>query len=721
MRKAKGKYFKLILYSMVGASYFTIGLSGKLDLPFNFIFLIGIVLTYIFGNKKEKRPLKLYEMSIIFILFFAFFSADYLFYSGEIILSTAHIAILALIFKLFNIKSGRDYFYIFLLSLSIILISTTITFDLYFLICLLWFLASSIILTMLFEIKTSSEKINPETTELKYLPENLDTFLKKEKIKISSIVKTGIISLTSMVVITIPLFLTMPRFSISAFDINFGMKSYISGFSNETEIGDVGKILKNSKVVMRVVVNRDIDKIPENIKWRGIGLDKFDGRRWYVSSKSYKLINKNPRDRMFYLLKRNSREILLKSTFYVEPGISEVLFVPWRPIAISGKFNSLILNKTESVKVTTPIFKKFKYEAFSDIYRPSIKQLEDIKKIDIEKVLPATLEIPDYNKRIYELVKKITKGKKTPIEKVLAILKYLKKNYRYSLNLKPLPKSEDPIYHFLFISKKGHCEYFASAMAIMVRYLKIPSRLINGFRKGDYNELNQTFVVRELHAHSWVEIYFNQYGWISFDPTPPGIGTFRESFFSNIVEAITFLWIKNVINYDFSDQIRLFWKIHNETIDYKKKMKKFRENIMDKLATYLQKKIGNFDRKINPIFYGKNFFLTVIIIFSLPILIVIFLKKVKSREKRKIHQNLYSKIMGKLFKEFKKSGLEKKKGETVLEFKDKIKNEEIKTEFYEITKLYYYLRFGRGKEMEQFRKKVENLILKLKKEKGGRK
>ncbi len=715
MNLSNKKHFKIILFSMVASSYFTIGLSGKLDLPFNIIFLLGIVVSF-FLNKgqKKKEPFKFYEMVIIFILFFAFFIADYLFYSGEIILSTAHVAILALIFKLLTIRSGRDYFYIFLLTLSIILISTTITFDIYFLICLLWFLISATILTMLFEIRESSAKINPETKTLEYTLNEWDTFLKRENLKVSPIIKMGIISLISMATITIPLFFTMPRFSLSAFNINFGMKNYISGFSNETEIGDVGKILQNSKVVMRVVANEDLGKLLPDIKWRGIALDKFDGRRWSISSKAYKLIEKSPRDKMFYILKRNSREILLKSTFYVEPGISEVLFTPWRPIAIAGKFRNLILTRTSTVKMSTPIFKKFKYKVYSDIFRPNLSELKKIKKIDIAKVSPSTLEIPDYNEKIKNLVLKITKDKKTPVEKVLTIERYLKKNYKYSLNLKPVPKDEDPIFNFLFISKKGHCEYFASAMAIMVRYLKIPSRLVNGFRRGDYNKLDGTFVVRELHAHSWVEIYFNQYGWISFDPTPATSEMFKESFISNLIEAITFIWVKNVINYDFSDQVRLFWKIHNTTIDYKRKFKKLRENIMDRLANYLQSKIGTFDRKINPIFYGKKLFFMAIILILTPILLILAIKNVRIKNKSKKYQNIYSKIMNNLLIELKKRGVEKKEGETLLEFVNRIKHKDLKDELFNIVKLYYEGRFGQRDNEEKLKQRIKSAIKKLK-------
>ncbi len=711
MESVKRNYIKIILYNMVLSSYFTIGLSGKLDIPFNIIFLLGIILSFPYGersNKKKGNPLL---TLFTFIFFFIFFGTDYIFYSGDIILSTVHTAILALILKLFNIKSGRDYFYIFLLSFSIILISTTIVFDIYFFLCLLWFLTSSLILTMLYEIRSSSLEVDREQKGEIFTLSAWDKFFKKYNLNISPFTKTAILALLIMLLFTIPIFFTMPRFSFTAFDINLRMNNYISGFSNETDIGDVGKILKNSKIVMRVATDKSPSKIPEWVKWRGIALDNFDGRRWYVSPSPEKILRKSSRRHLFYILKRNNREILLKSTFYLEPGISEVIFTPWRPIALDINLKTLILTKTDSIKSITPIFKKFRYTVFADINRPGMKELKKIEEIDLNMVPPQTLKIPHFNKKIYDLVLKITGDKKTPLEKVLAIENYLKKNYRYSLNLNPIPEGKDPIYHFLFVSKKGYCEYFASAMALMVRYIKIPSRLVNGFRRGDYNPFSKTFVVRELHAHSWVEIFFNQYGWISFDPTPPSSEIYRESYISNLIEAIRFFWIRNIINYDFSDQFRLFWKIHTKTVDYKKNFKKFRENLLDRVANYLQGKITISDMKIKPIFYRKrNFFIMTIIFFLIFSSILIF-KRLSGREKV---DNECTKIFLDVLKELEKLNLKKGKWETPMEFSKRIKEEKIGEEFIKIVKIYYDCRFGGIKNIEKLREKAQKFLKKLK-------
>jgi transglutaminase-like putative cysteine protease len=92
--------------------------------------------------------------------------------------------------------------------------------------------------------------------------------------------------------------------------------------------------------------------------------------------------------------------------------------------------------------------------------------------------------------------------------------------YSYSPQVKATPAGKDPVDYFLFDLKQDFCEYFASAMVVMLREVGIPARLVEGFTTGTYDSASGSFVVREQDAHAWVEVYFPQYGWIEFEPTP---------------------------------------------------------------------------------------------------------------------------------------------------------------------------------------------------------
>jgi len=128
--------------------------------------------------------------------------------------------------------------------------------------------------------------------------------------------------------------------------------------------------------------------------------------------------------------------------------------------------------------------------------------------------------------RIHQLAVKVTEaaGAKTPYDKAKAIEAYLRdsKNFTYTLTPPPPPAGSDPLGFFLFTSKQGYCEFFASAMGDMLRSIGIPTRLVNGFGPGTYETTTNAWVVRGEDAHTWVETYFPEYGWIPFEPTADG-------------------------------------------------------------------------------------------------------------------------------------------------------------------------------------------------------
>jgi hypothetical protein len=142
--------------------------------------------------------------------------------------------------------------------------------------------------------------------------------------------------------------------------------------------------------------------------------------------------------------------------------------------------------------------------------------------------LPPAYRNPDVLARIHQLALSIVAqaGAVTPYDEATAIEAYLRdtNNFTYTLTPPAIPAGRDPIDYFLFNSKKGYCEFFASAMGDMLRSLGIPTRLVNGFGPGDFDQVTHTWVVRGDNAHTWVESYFPTFGWIPFEPTPDAGG-----------------------------------------------------------------------------------------------------------------------------------------------------------------------------------------------------
>jgi transglutaminase-like putative cysteine protease len=167
--------------------------------------------------------------------------------------------------------------------------------------------------------------------------------------------------------------------------------------------------------------------------------------------------------------------------------------------------------------------------------------------------------------RTAALARDITAGARTNYDRAVAVEGWLKNNLGYTLRMQKPPDGIDPVEFFLFDRKAGHCEYFSSAMVILLRTLDIPARNVNGFLGGEWNEYDDYLMVRAGDAHSWVEVYFPGSGWVTFDPTPPsdemGRGTGLLDKMRRWFDTMRFKWFKWVIEYDIYQQLSIFESI----------------------------------------------------------------------------------------------------------------------------------------------------------------
>jgi transglutaminase-like putative cysteine protease len=132
------------------------------------------------------------------------------------------------------------------------------------------------------------------------------------------------------------------------------------------------------------------------------------------------------------------------------------------------------------------------------------------------------LQLPDgYSPEIKALSENITAGAATPYEKVLDIVKYLKR-FPYEAIIDAPPEGTDGVSYFLFTEKRGFCLYFASALAVMLRNVDVPARLAVGYLPGEPGQEKGTYILRDWHYHAWTQVYFPGYGWVNFEATPSG-------------------------------------------------------------------------------------------------------------------------------------------------------------------------------------------------------
>ncbi|GMT48945.1 MAG: hypothetical protein IEMM0008_0484 [bacterium] len=178
---------------------------------------------------------------------------------------------------------------------------------------------------------------------------------------------------------------------------------------------------------------------------------------------------------------------------------------------------------THPIKNKDPKVYTSAYRVISHVFKGSVNDLMDVADYDdmtsdFMKYYTKTPLDPAYQ----NMAKRVTAGLERPVEKVNALVKYLLENYNYTLSPGG-EKVKDKLSYFLFKNKRGYCSNYASALTALTRSLNIPSRLVVGFVTDPYNRVENYYLLHGNNLHAWVEVYFKEYGWITFDGTPGSI------------------------------------------------------------------------------------------------------------------------------------------------------------------------------------------------------
>jgi transglutaminase-like putative cysteine protease len=369
------------------------------------------------------------------------------------------------------------------------------------------------------------------------------------------------------------LFFFFPRFNAGYLGHASFSPALMTGFSENVELGQIGEIKKNSSVVMRVQTGRPLGY--DRLRWRGIALTTFDGKRWTSAERGSQTLSPSL-DGWIYTAdpaqKTDAPGPGILYTVYLEPLATDAIFVPGKVISLKGNFTGdggnsfsamrrsyIFRDSTGTLLNPFHNYGALRYAGFSRLPALNAVKLREASTNYSSDVSETYLQLPaQLDRRIPELAREITKNAKTPFDKALVMESYLRDRFTYTLNLTGKP-GEDPLAHFLFETRAGHCEYFASAMTIMLRTLGIPAREVNGFLPGEYNDLGGDYIVRASDAHSWVEVYFPGNEWQVFDPTPAApenAGNFLSRL-GQYADWLQITWSEWVIGYDFAHQLVL--------------------------------------------------------------------------------------------------------------------------------------------------------------------
>jgi protein-glutamine gamma-glutamyltransferase len=556
------QYFALAIYLLVLMGFGTLASTGALDLPA--IILAGSALAlrgYLLAKRRRLTISKRWTTPLT-LAYFIFYAADYLFISRSFIAATVHLVLFAVVVRAFSLRRDRDYVTLAILAFLMVLASAVLTVDSTFLIFFAGFMLTAVATFILMEMKRSGNAARFQAQQSHDLSQ---PDLGQQRQLAFSLARVTP-SLALMILAgAAAIFFLLPRTSTGYMGgYSFGT-DFSTGFSDRVELGRIGQIQQSNAVVMHIQIDGD-QHGNHALRWRGVSLANFDGRNWSNPPEQY--ILRPQADGVFTVpffsqgiaqnssaaTARGKSEDFIHYRVLMEPiGVNVFFLAPW-PRRVSGSYRTLQIDSGGAISNLDSQRGVSVYQADSEISVPSPPQLRAADD-SIPQFASAYLQAPRLDPRIPQLAIQISASASNNYDKAVAVESYLKTHFGYTLQL---PRSEvaDPLANFLFERKQGHCEYFASSMAVMLRALRIPARIVNGFRSDEFNDLSGEYVIRAKDAHSWVEAYFPGYGWISFDPTPGGgvgtpVGWGRAMLY---LDAAQSFWREWVISYDSSHQ-----------------------------------------------------------------------------------------------------------------------------------------------------------------------
>jgi transglutaminase-like putative cysteine protease len=548
MAKAIERYFNVALYMLVLSGFGALASTGGLDLPA--VALVGLALALRGYQLLTRREFAIPERWItsLTVTYVFIYLADYFFLSRSFLGATVHLVLFTMVVRLFSLQRTRDHYMLAVLSFLMVLAAAVLTVGSVFLFSFACFLLVAVVTFVLMEMRHS---VAAEQTHA------LDPRVPAPARRMAY----GLLAIAPALMLLIMagsflIFFFLPRVSSRYLSAYTPTSDVSTGFTDRVQLGRIGQIQQSSAVVMHIDIQNDLQGAYD-LKWRGIALTNFDGRVW---SNSYEQTQLRPMGDGSYRLaplvdpRGTSAGRSIRYRIMMEPLGTNVFFLADRPRSLAGNFRAVSMDSGGAVYDLDSEHPINRYDAESRLVVPDVDELRLATNL-APGGMDQYLKLPPLDARIAKLAEEITATAPSNYDKAIAVEQYLSTHFGYTLEL-PRTLPPDPLANFLFERKKGHCEYFASSMAVMLRSLRVPSRIVTGFRGGEFNDLTGQYVVRASDAHSWVEAYFPGSGWISFDPTPAGglparTGWSRMQLYADAAESF---WREWIINYDVSHQ-----------------------------------------------------------------------------------------------------------------------------------------------------------------------
>ena len=522
--------FRMSVYVVVALGGLALAAGALLSPPALALFLGALAATWWLHERLGPRAWltstgdKMVAISLALLA-----AADLVWFAQSILDTFARLVCLLLLVRLLTWRVTRELRAAGFLSFSMLAGASSVAFGVAFLPLFIAYLATAIVMLVLFHLVTEAEGAGLTARPL--------------GAGLTIVIAAAVLGTLGL---TAVLFAVIPRVEAA---LPFGARQArsVTGFTDRVDLGSVGTLETDDAVAMRVFLPDG--PVPANdlkhLRWRGLTLDRFNGQTWTATARRYTALRASEGIPVS-LARLEGTGRLLTQEVYQEPFGTEALFAasPAIRIKVDG-----VLRIDDASGLSVPAARaRLAYTVDSALGARVVERLGVAAR-------ERYLHLPPLSPRIPELARQITGGAHEPAAKAARVSDWLSSELRYSLDLERRTALE-PLEEFLFVRRAGNCEYFAAALAVMLRSLGIPTRMVNGFQRGEWNPYGNYWVVRMRDAHSWVEAHIDG-AWVTLDPSPRGETVAAPlTGLALYIDGLRMRWYRYVVGWSRHDQVR---------------------------------------------------------------------------------------------------------------------------------------------------------------------
>lgn len=394
--------------------------------------------------------------------------------------------------------------------------------------------------------------------------------------------------------LTALVFLALPRISDATLKSRLMTAGHLVGFTEQVTLGELGKISEDSEYVMSVKLTDIRTNTPITLVdaplWHGTTLVRYQDGQW---SRTRVASSRRPR----FVTTNTLRAAHVRESVEIGPLDSKVLFSLAPSAIYRDKENVVYRPDTDHIERMGSPNDSITYELYTAVVRNRVQQSivpytgllsanERAEMLQLPEAVDGLDPLAQLKTLAQQAVAGIATDERIRMARTLESLLGDSGRFSYSLTAPSRGANVDPIEDFVSANPVGHCEYFASALALMLRSVGIPSRVVVGFKGGNLDPISQAYQVQQLHAHSWVEAYLDeadvpieiktsdlwtlaptsQGGWLRLDPTPAsnlegqsGVSWFVLTY-RQVIDYTRAIWSNYVIGLDAERQREMFFQ-----------------------------------------------------------------------------------------------------------------------------------------------------------------